>query len=355
MSDAIITAELLQWLSRSAGEFDSADVWPGDQLHRLAEAGVLGWVIPREFGGSDVPEATLMQGYQKLAEACLTTTFVLTQMNAAARRIANCGNDFLKALYLPGFVEGKVFATVGISHLSTSRQHWAQPSVRVTDTGDGNYIIDGDVPWVTGAGHADVIVTGGSLPDGKQVLLAVPTSLHGVTIGPPARLLALSGSQTASAVLNEVRVDRRQLIAGPVERVMQTSQGGTGSLATSALALGLAARAVGALGDEAGRRPELSTVVESFRIELERCRLKFTTALNEESTTPVVSPEIVREGANSLVLRVTQAWLAVSKGSGFVHGHPAEQAVREAMFFLVWSCPKPVVEANLRELSCLEP
>jgi hypothetical protein len=63
---------------------------------------------------------------------------------------------------------------------------------------------------------------------------------------------------------------------------------------------------------------------------------------------------MVRESANSLVLRITQAWLAASKGAGFVSGHPAELAVREAMFFLVWSCPRPVVEANLRELSCME-
>jgi hypothetical protein len=45
--------------------------------------------------------------------------------------------------------------------------------------------------------------------------------------------------------------------------------------------------------------------------------------------------------------------LAASKGAGFVAGHPAERAVREAMFFLVWSCPQPVVSAALREFACV--
>ena len=51
--------------------------------------------------------------------------------------------------------------------------------------------------------------------------------------------------------------------------------------------------------------------------------------------------------------RAAQAYLAASKGAGFVVGHPAERAVREAMFFLVWSCPQPVVSAALREFACV--
>jgi hypothetical protein len=66
--------------------------------------------------------------------------------------------------------------------------------------------------------------------------------------------------------------------------------------------------------------------------------------------------ESIRQRANSLVLRAAQAWLAACKGAGFVTGHPAERLVREAMFFLVWSCPQPVLAAALREFACvLEP
>ena len=61
----------------------------------------------------------------------------------------------------------------------------------------------------------------------------------------------------------------------------------------------------------------------------------------------------IRRRANSLVLRATQAQLAASKGAGFVAGHPAEREVREALFFLVWSCPQPVLSAALREFACL--
>lgn len=350
-----IAPDLLPRLKHAANDLESVESWPAAQLAWLGEAGVLGWVIPDEFGGSDVSEAALMAGYQSLAEACLTTTFVLTQMNAASRRISICGNPSLKARYLPGLASGELFATVGISHLSTSRQHWRQPTVRASQTGNGGYVLTGEVPWVTGAAHADLIVTGGSLDDGRQVLVAMPMTTPGITVGPPARLLALSASQTASVQLDDVRLDRDCLVAGPVEQVMQTNQGGTGSLATSALALGLSARALAALQAEADRRAELSPVVDSFRGEFDRCHVKFKSAQQDDAgSNPTCTAEMVRESANSLALRITQALLAASKGAGFVSGHPAERAVREAMFFLVWSCPRTVVDANLRELSCLD-
>jgi hypothetical protein len=64
------------------------------------------------------------------------------------------------------------------------------------------------------------------------------------------------------------------------------------------------------------------------------------------------SAEQIRGRANSYVTRLAQSYLAAAKGTGFVSGHPAERAVREAMFFYVWSCPQSVVQGNLQELAC---
>src|SRR5207253_5322527 len=58
----------------------------------------------------------------------------------------------------------------------------------------------------------------------------------------------------------------------------------------------------------------------------------------------------LRARANSLVLRATQAALTASKGSGFLRAHPAQRWARQALFFLVWSCPRPAAEATLAKL-----
>jgi hypothetical protein len=66
------------------------------------------------------------------------------------------------------------------------------------------------------------------------------------------------------------------------------------------------------------------------------------------------SNEELRTRANSLVLRASQAALAAAKGAGYVAGHPAGRWCREALFFLVWSCPQPVIAANVCELASWE-
>ena len=151
-------------------------------------------------------------------------------------------------------------------------------------------------------------------------------------------------------------IDERYLVAGPAEAVMKLGVGGgTGSLSTSALALGTAAGAIELLREEADKRPDLQEVLESIAAE----RDETAAAMLERSrggtagAPPPHSAEEIRRRSNSIVLRATQAYLAASKGAGFVVGHPAERLVREAMFFLVWSCPQPVLAANLREFACL--
>jgi hypothetical protein len=58
----------------------------------------------------------------------------------------------------------------------------------------------------------------------------------------------------------------------------------------------------------------------------------------------------VRGQANALVLRATQAYLIARKGTGFLRTEPAQRWARQALFFLVWSCPGPVAQSTLRDL-----
>jgi alkylation response protein AidB-like acyl-CoA dehydrogenase len=230
-----------------------------------------------------------------------------------------------------------------------------QPAVQVREAGT-DFVFTGAVPWVTGAKFADYIVTGGTCEDGRQVLAAIPTAADGVEIQEPARLMALNASQTGSVQLSDVAIDAHYLIAGPVEQVMKRGAGGgAGSLTTSALAIGAAGAALSRLQTETDKRSDLVEIYEPLAAERERVAADMYAAARGASPDeePACSAESIRQRANSLVLRATQAYLAASKGAGFVAGHPAERMVREAMFFLVWSCPQPVLQAALREFACL--
>lgn len=344
---------LLAELRGQSSELNGVDAWPAGQLSRMSDAGVLGWLIPEEFGGSDISNSELTAGYEQLATACLASTFVLTQRNAAIQRIVRSDNEELKRDLLPELATDSLFATVGISHLTTSRQHLTQPAVSV-DCVDAGFILNGQVPWVSGADRADIIVCGGTLDDNRQVLVALEANTEGVHIEPAVPLMALNSSRTASVRLENVFVSLEFLLHGPVENVIKQTGGGAGSYTTSALAVGHAANAIGILSREAERRSELNEILQPFVDEHAAISADLSRAATEgsDTATPGLSAETMRQRSNSLALRASQACLAASKGAGFVASHPASRLVAEAMFFLVWSCPQPVVLANLRELAC---
>ncbi|HEY2759334.1 MAG TPA: acyl-CoA dehydrogenase family protein [Pirellulales bacterium] len=341
---------LCRQLADGAGQIDLSGQWPADQLRWLGESGVYRWFMPRDSGGFEWTEADLVRGYMRLSAACLTTTFILTQRSAAVRRIVECDNAAAKLALLPSLADGSRFSTVGISHLTTSRRHLAKPVLEARET-DGEFILNGYSPWVTGAAHADHVVVGATLEDGRQILLATPRSLSGITVPPHVSLLALTASHTGPIEFRDVRVERQWLLDGPMENVIAGRSGTkTGGLQTSALAAGLSAAAIDFLAHESQQRPDL--VGATDRLQNEHNQLEHD-LIAMASGVPTCSSDEVRARANSLALRCTQAALAAAKGAGYASAHPAGRWCREALFFLVWSCPQPVMNANLCELAGL--
>ncbi|GAB5402647.1 MAG: acyl-CoA dehydrogenase family protein [Aureliella sp.] len=347
---------LCDQLLQGAKDLSSDPIWPTQQIDACRDAEVFRWFIPEQYGGLGWSERQLLDGYLALSQSCLTTTFILTQWVAACRRILGSTNAKLRDELLPAMASGKTFATVGISHLTTSRQHVA-PVLRAQQTVEGDYRLDGFSPWVTGAPAADVIVLGATMEDGKQIIAAVPSSANGVKASPGGKLVALSCSCTDRVDLENVTVKQSQIVAGPIENVMQTnSGGGAGGLQTSTLAIGLAQAAANYLAQQSEQRPDLKSVADKMSSDVEALKqvLVELTTQTDASVAPATSAIELRTQANSLVLRSTQAALSAAKGAGFMADHCAGRWAQQALFFLVWSCPQGVVSANLCELAHLD-
>jgi alkylation response protein AidB-like acyl-CoA dehydrogenase len=317
-------------------------------LALCAEFGVYEWFLDRPFGGQNWNSADICRGYLALSAACLTTTFVITQFMGACQRIAAGMHTTIAERWLPALLAGKAFATVGISHLTTSRRHLLRPVLRAEPSGSA-LVLDGYCPWVTGSDRADVFVVGAALDDGRQVLVAVPATADGITVPPPQSLVALNASRTGTVEFHGVRVPDEWLLVGPAEDAMKRGSGAnTGGLQTSVVAMGLAASALEFLAHEAQRRSDLGEPAAALRGEWETLKQEL---LRVAAGDAICSTEQIRTRANSLVLRATQAALVAAKGAGFVASHPAGRWCREALFFLVWSCPQNVLASHLCELA----
>lgn len=341
---------LEQQLLALSTELDQPGSWPAKQLALCGQYGVFEWFAQPAWSGQGWTAADVIRGYLALSRGCLTTTFVITQRTGAYLRLEASDNDQLKQELLPAWVRGEQFATVGISHLTTSRRHLGQPVLRATKTAAG-YLLDGYTPWVTGGRQAQTIVVGATLDNGLELLLALPTDAPGVTIPEAPPLVGLSASHTGPVYCERVELGSDRLVAGPAPQIMKQGGAATGGLQTSTLAIGLAQAALTFLRHESQRRADLTAPWDALQHECDQLEMHLLQAAESQ---PVCSTEELRTRANSLALRATQAALAAAKGTGYVWGHPAGRWCREALFFLVWSCPQPVITANLCEFAGIE-
>ena len=321
---------------------DRSIEWPADSWQTLHESGALGWSIPISLGGDELGPVDRLHGMEQIAQCCLTTALIFSQHEAAVRQLLkyDCQNRWLTQLSI-----SKNPLTVGLSQLTTSRQH-AGPALRATPLGAGRFRLDGEIPWVTSADHAVAFIAGATQADFAQVLVVLSTDLPGICIEPPLDLSSLRGSRTSLIRCDGVIIDSDCLLAGPVENVLGKIAGG--GLDTSCLAIGLAAAAVELIQSESRSRPELSAIANRFDDSISRTRqILYSLASGEQNAEGILN---LRLESTSLALRATQASLMAAKGAGFIAPHPAQRWSRQALFFLVWSCPRSVAEGVMAEL-----
>jgi alkylation response protein AidB-like acyl-CoA dehydrogenase len=222
--------------------------------------------------------------------------------------------------------------------------------MRAEPLADGSYRLNGAMPWVTAAERSQVLVTGAVLEDGRQILVVLPTDRAGVSIKPAFDLAALVASRTTEVDCQDVVIQADEVIGGPAIDVMaHINAAGTGGLETSALAIGQARAALRGLQAEVLGREELNDSSDSLHTQIEQVWVALRATAEGESDAP--SPASVRARANAVALRSTQAYLTARRGRGFLLSDPAQRWARQALFFLVWSCPTPVANAAIRELA----
>ncbi len=338
----------LATLAELDGPTDDGGAWNETLWQAVRSLGAPRWTIPTSLGGLELDRTTIVVRNALLAQSSLTAAFVLSQHDAATRRFLATIDRPVSRSWMDRLNAGEAFGTVGISQLTTSRRYGtAAMKARALD--GGRYELDGTMPWVTGAERADVVVTGGLLEDGKQLLAALPTDRAGVSILPASPLAALDASRTTEIRLDRVVFEPDEILAGPLDDVMSgTSPVGTGGLETSALAMGQARAALLGLEKEAPNRPDLLDSLTSLRESWEEL---WSDLLDHTRSVPgAPTAAAIRARANALVLRLTQAYLTARRGSGFLKSEPAQRWARQALFFLVWSCPSPVASATVRDL-----
>lgn len=354
-------AQLIDRLSGLAAEFDGAPRWPHESIELLRQAGFFRRAVPESFGGDGASYADVLRGYETVARGCVSTALLLTQRDGACDLVLRGDNEPLRRRLLPEHAAGRRFASIGISQLTTSTGAGRSKMTAAAD-GDG-FVLNGVMPWVSGAFRCDEIVTGAVIDDGRQLLACVPTNLPGVTVEPPMKLLALESSCTSRVRCEGARIGPELIVRGPAEHVLNMRSPVKG-FTVAAVGVGLA-RAIHQRLSElaAARAAELRPAAQTLGERLDAVRARLYAAVeaaadkrrraagasagvaDDESPSGAIRVEI-----NAMLTHLASALLTASKGGGFVRGQPAERLLREAMFFHVWSAPEDIRAATVARL-----
>src|SRR5262245_61012278 len=106
-------------LTRNIAEADSAldrlSGWPSEVWNILVGARAAQWGLPRSIGAQAEKGALLLGRYSPVAEGSLTGAFILSQHDAAIRRLTVAEYPDRAEPWLESIQRGRTFATVGLS------------------------------------------------------------------------------------------------------------------------------------------------------------------------------------------------------------------------------------------------
>lgn len=351
-------------LGPRAQQTDQGDGPDRDNFQALADAGLFGLAIPREYGGLDASGTTQREITELLASYCGVTTFTQAQHHGPSRMIVNGPNAELKRRLLPDLAAGRMLCAISFAHLRRPG-----PPVLTATPVPGGYRLNGTAPWVTGWGVMNQVVFGATLPDERFVYVWSPGDRADfpdlfTDNGPeddewgtlrastPLPLCAMNASATVTLTCEDWFVPAAHWLAESDRETLRRNDR-NGVLGATAMPLGCAAASVRLLCETAEKRgiPAVVRASESLGAEWREARSQVL-AWNGRSAEPDFFANAVRIRAWCIELAVRAAHAAVTASSGAANTltHPAQRLLREAMFYTIQAQTHEVMDATLSRL-----
>ena len=196
-------------LRKNADQIDQARRFPRQNLQVLGKAGVLGLLIPVQYGGAGAGFAEMSQVLDTQAQNCASTAMVTLMHYCATAAIAAKGSDSLKQQFLPACASGENISTLAFSEAG-SGGHFYMPVSEVRQNGDRK-TLSATKSFVTSAGEADTYVVSarkaGAAAPTETNLYVIAKNAQGFSAQGRFEGLGLTGNASAPMSLEEVAID----------------------------------------------------------------------------------------------------------------------------------------------------
>ncbi len=202
-------------LAPVAPDIDKSAEFPWDNIKKMAKLGLLGIIIPEEYGGAGFDYISLAIAVEEISRACASTGVIVAVNNSlVGYPIMQFGNEEQKKKYLPLLCKGEKLGAFGLTEPNAGSDVAAMESTARLD-GDA-YILNGTKRFITNAGEAGVYVvfayTNKELKHKGISTFIVERDIPGFSLGKHEDLMGIRATANCEMIFEDVRIPKESLL-----------------------------------------------------------------------------------------------------------------------------------------------
>jgi len=327
-------------------EWDEAQTFPVDVFKKLGELGLMGVLVPTEYGGSGLSYTEYVTAIIELGKICGSIALSMAAHNSLCTgHILAFGNEEQKKKYLPKLATAEWIGAWGLTETGTGSDAGGMNTVARKD-GD-YYVINGSKNFITHAitgNVAVVIVRTGEKGDSHGMsAFIIEKGTPGFKSGKKENKLGMRASETAELIFEDCRVHKDQMLGKEGEgfiQAMKVLDGGRISIA--ALSCGIARGAYECALKYSKERHQFGKAIATFQAisfkladmatECEAAELLTFKAADLKNKGQKMTKEgaIAKYYASEVCVRNSTEAVQIFGGYGFTKDFPAEKYYRDS-------------------------
>ena len=192
-----------------AAEVDRDHRFPDEAVRAVTDAGLMGVLIPREYGGAGLDALAFAICIEELAQACASTAVIVdVHTSVGTEPILLFGDEEQKRRWLPRLASGELLGAFALTEPTSGSD---AASLRTTARRNGSgYVLNGTKVFITNIGRAGLYVVFARIGQEDKAsgitAFLVPGDATGVRVGQVFDKMGLHGSPTGELVLEDVDV-----------------------------------------------------------------------------------------------------------------------------------------------------
>ena len=326
--------------------WDEDQIFPRDVFKEMGEIGLMGMLVPEEYGGSGLGYIEYKTAIEEVASVCGSVGLSMAAHNSLCTgHILQFGSEDQKKKYLPNLASGEWIGAWGLTEANTGSDAMRMQCVAQKD-GD-HWVINGTKNWITHGISGDVavvLVRTGELLDSRGITaFIIERDTPGFSGGKKENKLGMRSSETAELIFDNCRVHESQVIGELGEgfiQAMKVLDGGRISI--GALGLGIAKGAYKTALDYSKEREQFGQPISKFQaiafkladmaVQIEASDLLLLKActLKNAGKACTLASAMAKYETSEVAVRVSNEAVQVLGGYGYTKDFPAEKFYRDS-------------------------